>query len=515
MRPYVKRIIQRKITMNARKVCLGLAVALAMALSAGVAIAQPEKVWSRSYGGNGFDKLNGIVQAPDGGFVATGVSDSVSAGGTDVWLMKINEAGDLLWRKSFGGADIDGGNTIIATDSGYVILGYTRSFGAGRYDFWLIGTDLDGDSLWSHTYGFDGDDIGESIIHCRSGGFAICGRRELIANGACEGWIIRTDELGDSLWSSIHETDWASEDYHRLIQTADEGFVATGFSVQRHGVQNYFIVRYDSLGAEMWNRGYGVDVGNNNRDYSSDQCYAVTQTQDGGFALAGYTELIGTDTNIWLLRLDENGDSLWSSYYGGARTDVCFSMINRDDGGFLIGGYTFSYGSGESDILAIRTDADGRLMWRQTYGSENWEYGAYAMLDLGADGIIMVGTNGPDEGNDNNGYIVKTTPDPVSVRDPQVVAPFALQLEQPFPNPFNATVTIPFSFAAINRGKQSLAIFDPLGRRLADFSPRLPQLIAANRHSLTWNASGMPAGQYIVRLEAGNQQLSQRLSLVK
>jgi len=108
----------------------------------------------------------------------------------------------------------------------------------------------------------------------------------------------------------------------------------------------------------------------------------------------------------------------------------------------------------------------------------------------------------------------KSCPPPNERADESVLEVVNLNLSA-YPNPFNSTVTIPFSFAAINRGKRSLAIFDPLGRRVADFSPCLPQLIAANRHSLTWNASGMPAGQYIVRLEAGNQQLSQRLSLAK
>jgi hypothetical protein len=148
---------------------------LTLTLFAAPVLAQPDSLWSRTYGGDHHDGCNSLVQTANGGFALAGSTSSFGTGG-DFWLVRTDANGDSLWSRTYGGQDYDYCNSLLQTaDGGFALAGVTESFGAGDHDFWMVRTDENGDSLWSRTYeGQDWDEC-QSLIQTADGGFALAG----------------------------------------------------------------------------------------------------------------------------------------------------------------------------------------------------------------------------------------------------------------------------------------------------------------------------------------------------
>jgi hypothetical protein len=133
----------------------------------------------------------------DGGFIITGITNSVGAGGYDVYLVKTDSLGDTLWSRTYGGTGDDEGMSVKQTlDGGYIIVGWTNSFGAGDYDIYLIRTDSLGDTLWTRTYGGVFNDGGYSVQQTTDGGYIIAGYTNSFGAGGFDVYLIKTDANG-------------------------------------------------------------------------------------------------------------------------------------------------------------------------------------------------------------------------------------------------------------------------------------------------------------------------------
>jgi hypothetical protein len=190
--------------------------------------AEGDSLWSRIYGGPIGDDLTKLLPTSDGGWLLVGRTESFGAGDLDFWVVKTDAAGDSLWSRTYGGDSYEIMTTAIQTDDGgYLLFGDTYSFGAGAWDIWMVRTDADGDSLWSHTYGGSGDDQLTAIIVTNDGGYLLGGKTDSFGAGNDDIWLVKTDATGDSLWSATYggaDDEWLAN----VLLTADGGYLIAG-----------------------------------------------------------------------------------------------------------------------------------------------------------------------------------------------------------------------------------------------------------------------------------------------
>jgi hypothetical protein len=309
--------------------------------------------WNRTYGGPYIDWDCSVQQTSDGGYIICGITNSFGNGDFDIWLIKTNSSGDSLWSKTFGGADHDLGYSVQqTTDGGYIIVGNTESYGNGDTDVWLIKTDSSGDSIWSKTFGGADDDLGYSVQQTIDGGYIITGSTWSFSNGDNNLYIIKTDDNGDSLWTKTFGEQYEDLGYS-IQQTTDAGYIVAGITVSSFiGGHDLYIIKTDENGDSLWTKTFG------GADY--DLGYSVQQTIDGGYIIAGSTESYGNGGfDVWLIKTDSSGDSLWTKTFGGAHNDKGYSVQQTIDGGYIICGSTNSFKIGY--IYLIKTDGNGNI----------------------------------------------------------------------------------------------------------------------------------------------------------
>ena len=308
-------------------------------------------VWTKTFGGSGFDYGESVQQTADGGYIIAGYTDSYGAGNYDVNLIKTNGAGDSLWMRTFGGSSIDQAFSVQQTpDEGYIIAGYTYSFGANIFDVYLIKTDAVGNEEWYRTFGGGDYSKGCEVQITSDGGYIIVGYTKSPITNWDDVYLIKTDANGDSLWTRTYGGSY-NDDYGFSVQQAsDGGYIITG-RTGIYGGQQLYLIKTDSVGNEEWARGYGGSL--------TGECgNSVRQTSDGGYIIAGYTSAFSPNfTDVWVVKTDAEGDSMWTIALGGNGDENALSVQQCQDGGYIITGFTSSYGSGESDVYLIRLEA--------------------------------------------------------------------------------------------------------------------------------------------------------------
>lgn len=362
--------------------------------------------WERSFGAGSDDKISAVVQTVSGDFIVAGNSRANSAGLYDAWVLRVSEAGALMWRRRFGGALSDQlSDLALAPDGGVYAVGHTRSRGAGESDLWLLRLDAGGARLWERTFGGARNDRGRALAMDGAGGVYVAGFTASGGAGDRDFWVLRIDQAGEERWSRRFGGP-GYDDAFDIAATGD-GVVATGqfkHQSERGGVDPGFdmaVVRLDAAGGLLWRRSFHrsrLDIGS-----------AVTATAEGGALILGATSMDGLrDQDLWALALDRRGAVIWRRRFGGARVEEPWAVVALAGGGYAVAAQTYSYGQG-GDAWLLRLGADGAPLWSNTYGGAQWDHPS-ALLEVTGGGLLIGGTTASKGGGFEDGWLLRLGP---------------------------------------------------------------------------------------------------------
>ena len=368
--------------------------------------------WETTFGGTDSDGGASVQQTTDGGYIITGSKNSFGNDTTDVYLIKTDGSGVEQWSKTYGGSNDDAGYSVQqTTDGGYIITGSTQDAVNGRADIWLIKTNGNGDTLWTKTFGGPEDlEIGKSVQQTTDGGYIITGNGVSGPLGDSDVNLIKTDGNGIEQWTKnfgASDGDWGAS----VQQTTDGGYIITG-SIQPFPFTDpngyVYLLKTDNQGNIQWEQFLDFSL-TNSAFYNVGS--SVQQTTDGGYIITGYTQIFdivgSVNRDVFLIKTDGNGDSLWTKTLGGSNDDAGYSVQQTTDGGYIITGSTQSFGNGGSDIWLIKTDGNGDTLWAKTFGGSDDDYGLSVQQTTDG-GYIIAGVTSSFGNGENDVYLIKT-----------------------------------------------------------------------------------------------------------
>jgi hypothetical protein len=341
-----------------------------------------DTLWIRTYGGSNVEWLyagtSTVQQTTDGGFIVVGETYSFGAGGSDVYLIKTNPLGDTLWSRTYGGTSDEIGVTVQQTrDGGYIITGATDDIWSPSSDVFLIKTDSIGNIIWNRAYGGNNWDMGHWVEQTSDGGYIVVGWTLSFGAGGTDIYVIKTDSVGDISCSNCWSRTYGGSGWDGVApasRTSDGGYLLAGdtYSFGTGVLNDAYVIKIDSTGQIIWNRTYSA--------YGWEHAQA-RETPDGGYIVVGNTHYAGGPPHdIFLFKTDSTGDiaceNCWTRTYGASGDDAIGTFLVMPDGRYSILGGTSSFGAGGVDICLLEIASTGDILRTQTYGGMFDDYGS-------------------------------------------------------------------------------------------------------------------------------------------
>lgn len=518
-------------------------------------ISAQDILWEKSYGGKHAEYLYDAIPTPDYGFILAGSSVSgkngnkneKNKGDLDYWLWKMDEDGNLDWQKSFGGNQVDLLQSIALTNDGGFILGGTSSSdkgidkkenSKGQQDFWIIKLDAKGGEMWQRTIGGSGMEKLLSIKQDKDGGYILGGTsssdkvekdekgivdkygKSEDSKGNLDFWIVKLDTKGEIEWQKTIGGRYVDE-LKSIEQTTDGGYIVGGYSNSpvsgnktepNYGLGDYWIVKLDKDGEIEWQRTFGGD--------KDDNLFALTQTKDKGYILGGNSNSGSTNsksksnregTDFWVVKIDEIGNIQWQETYNYGKLDVLTSIVENQDGTYLIGGYAQSEKGlekqtnttkvvksksdkeGVNDYIALKIKANGEEIWTQIVGSKGNEV-MRKLLETRDGGYLLTGTSDGKVSRDKNTAKGGNDFWVVKLRDKEKKEKVRISLEA-IPNPAIAYSNVIVNF---EYEKGTATLYDLSGRSLRTYEIK-------GERTVPVDLSGLPAAIYIVEIKTDTE----------
>ena len=283
-----------------------------------------------------------VVQISDNGYLVGGRTKSSGSGLYDVWLIKTDPSGNILWDKILGGKKDDVVYSLIDIGNDeYIAVGNTASYASGASDAWLLKMNKEGELLWNITIGGAQFDIGRDVIMTSDNGFMIVGETSSYGEGWNDVWLVKLDQNGSVVSNNTYGGS-ANEAGKSIIET-DDGYLLVGTSESFGNLVEGYIVNVDLEGNLEWEKTYG--------GASDDYIESITKTEEGYIAV-GYTTSTGTgESDVWVFSISLTGELLEETFYGGSLRDRVYQIEPTSDGGYVLVGFTWSFGSGGNGYL--------------------------------------------------------------------------------------------------------------------------------------------------------------------
>ncbi|MEM3699924.1 MAG: CARDB domain-containing protein [Candidatus Bathyarchaeia archaeon] len=362
--------------------------------------------WNQTYGGSQLDVAYWVHETGDGGYAIVGWTGSFSIGSSDFWLIKTDAYGNTLWNRTYGGTYADMAYSAQQTsDGGYIMAGRTAVFipeiGALRDDFLLVKVDSEGNVKWNKTCGGQDWDLAYSVQQTSDGGYAVAGWTRSFGAGNYDAWLVKVDAYGNMEWNKTYG-DALFQEAWDVKQTSDTGYIMAGYTSAVGQMEDFWLVKVDAYGNMEWNKTYG--------GAESDFASYVLQTSDGGYIVIGSTKSFGSgEYDAWLVKVDAYGNMEWNKTYGGSQDDVGCEIQKTFDGGYIIAGKTKSIGSGEYDAWLVKVDAYGNMEWNKAFGGVGSE-GALSVQQTSDGGYVAAGYTYSYGAGKSDFWVVKVMP---------------------------------------------------------------------------------------------------------
>ena len=513
-------------------------------------------LWEKSYGGKHAEYLYDAIPTPDYGFILAGSSisgkngnkEEANKGDLDYWLWKMDEHGNLDWQKSFGGNKVDLLQSVRLTyDGGFILAGTSSSDkgldkkedSKGQEDFWIIKLDAKGSEIWQKTIGGESQEKLLSIAPTKDGGYILGGTsssdkaeknaegvldlnaKSEDSRGSLDYWVVKLSENGTIEWQKTIGGKYYDE-LKSIEQTKDGGYILGGYSnspisgdktESNFGLGDYWIVKLNEEGIIEWQRTLGGD--------KDDNLFALTQTKEGGFIVGGSSNSGATNSksksnregsDFWVLKLDEIGNITWQETYNYGKNDVLTSIVENQDGTYLIGGYAQSEKStvkssnvlgklstksdkeGINDYIALKINAEGEEIWSQTVGSKGDEV-MKKLLETRDGGYLLTGTSNGQVSRDKNSAKGGNDFWVVKLKDKDKKEKERISLEA-IPNPTDSFTNVIVNFEYDN-GTASL--YDLNGRMINTTK-------ITGERTVPIDLSGLQRGVYVVEIRTNTHK---------
>lgn len=480
--------------------------------------------WQKCYGDVHENVAYNVIQTSDGGFITVGTTNTTTTeGNSGFMIVKINSIGTIEWEKNYGGSNGAFAQQVVQdSDGSFVIAGFTSSNDGdvtgnhGNFDYWVIKIDSVGSILWQNTYGGSQNEEATGIIKTNDNGYIIVGYTTsndgdvTLVRGYSDSWVIKIDTNGSIIWQQSlggDSTDFA----HSVYKTTDGGCIIAGTTESsdgalagHHGSVDYWIAKLDINGNLQWQKPYGGTT--------VDRAYSVIQTNDGGYLVGGRT--LSDDGDItsnqgyndgWLVKLDEIGNIEWQKTIGGTLDDIIYSCIQNSDNSYLVTGITYSNNGdvsgnhGVNDAWIVKLNITGDILWQKAIGGSDYDEFSSSYKTTDG-GYVFAGYT-----NSNNGDISGNH----GSTDFLVVKFRADNLSTDsfsnnntislFPNPAKESLTVKLDFYTPS---QKIIITDVLGKII--HTQKVDGL------TTTIKTDGFKNGVYFVNSVDGAQKITQR-----
>ncbi|GAA4972033.1 hypothetical protein [Algibacter aquimarinus] len=340
----------------------------------------------------------------------------------DYFLLKFDSSDNLQWQKTYGGTDDDRGTDIIQTsDNGFAILGSSKSSDGdvtennGFEDLWILKLDDSGNITWEKSFGFSGADSGFSLIQTNDGGYLLTGVLDVSASGGKgnskfstakrhaggDYWVVKLDASGEKEWSKFFGGTFTDTSYD-AIQAENNSYVIIGSSdsndvdiSDNKGTYDFWVLKISEDGNLIWEKSFGGS--------EIDEARGITLSADGNYVIVGDTRSNDLDVSenngaadLWVLKITPDGSIIWEKSFGGNNFDVGRSINKTLDNGFIISGSSrsangdVSVNQGQNDAWVLKIDTNGNLEWQKTIGGSNIDF-SFDAIELNNQSIIAVG----------------------------------------------------------------------------------------------------------------------------
>ncbi len=492
-------------------------------------------LWQRTlvqFGGN----ATSVKVIADGSILLTGVTNS------EMLFVKLDPLGQLVWAHTYGGTEPDVAHDVIQMyDGGYVIVGYTYSFGSAWGDAYIVKTDSNGIEEWSLTRGGAQFDAAYAVEQTTDGGFITVGVTEVIGTGERAYYVIKFQQNGTQDWERTYRLHGPSSHNASVHQTTDGGY-----SIAGNSDGDFLLIRLDSFGDTLWTTTYGVPGANN-------RCYDHRPLENGGFVMAGYSSLGAGTMDIMIVKADNNGDIVWARTYDGGCDEMCYAVAVTHGGEYVAAGHKYCTETNtDFDVYLMKTRSDiplpvslasfdaiaatDGIHLSFTTASETDNARFEIWKGASADGAFVKLVDLPSQGNSSTEQRYEFTDTDVtagrsywyyladvdlqgnrSEHRERMASAMALSAAVPaeytlnaYPNPFNPTTTISFSLK--EAGEVRVAVYDVSGRLVREL---VHQTMNAGEHRVAFDAGDLPTGVYLVRLESAGFTRTEKVVLLK